>query len=148
MRTPTVRGKRLLAAAALLTAIVVPATANAATASRPSTKGPGGVGVMADQTYLCNRPGLVPADALCAPTLSSLNIRTGPSTGHGVVSTMWAGADFWLHCWAPGESINGDNVWYFGTHITGPWPPDFPQGYAAGYYLGTGRDPHPAVRRC
>lgn len=103
---------------------------------------------MADQTYLCNQPGLVPANALCAPSLVNLNIRTGPSTNHGFVSTMWPGADFWLHCWVPGQSINGDNVWYLGTHITGSWPPDFPHGYAAGYFLGTGPDPHPAVRRC
>lgn len=45
-----------------------------------------------------------------------------------------------VRCYALGQSVSGDRVWY---DITAP-----DAGFVAGFYLSTGRDPAAGIRRC
>jgi hypothetical protein len=51
-----------------------------------------------------------------------------------------AGTKVTVHCYAVGESVSGDSVWY---RITAPLT-----GMVAGFYLSTGRDPATEVPHC
>lgn len=45
-----------------------------------------------------------------------VNVRSGPGTGYGVVTTLSAGADIQIGCWVDGESVTGPygttTIWY------------------------------------
>ncbi|MEV8443250.1 hypothetical protein AB0425_38235 [Actinosynnema sp. NPDC051121] len=87
--------------------------------------------------------------AWCTWPIVDLNLRTGPHTNSTVVITMPAGDYFVITCWVWGDSVNGDLIWYYGQH----WEADLPSnqwewGFAAGYYLSTGADPHPYFNNC
>ena len=104
-------------------------------------------------------PGEVSAQAIwqcdvgsgwCVSTTARVNLRVGPTLNDKVVITMIKGARFAPECWTYGTSVNGDNIWYWGTHRESAdvMPPQWERGYVAGYYLATGKDPNPAFRQC
>jgi hypothetical protein len=89
--------------------------------------------------------------ALCTNPTTRLNLRTQPSTSSGIIITMDPDTIVWLHCWTTGQSINGDTVWYWVDDADEGFtvnPVSWPEGFAAGYYLATGPDPHPWVPHC
>jgi hypothetical protein len=51
-----------------------------------------------------------------------------------------AGTEVSVRCYAVGESVSGDGVWY---RITAPRA-----GMVSGFYLNTGRDPATGIRHC
>jgi Bacterial SH3 domain len=63
---------------------------------------------------------------------------TAKSRRLGVLGT--AGSRVTVRCFALGQAIAGDTVWY---RITKP-----KTGYVAGFYLNTGRDPAAGIARC
>jgi hypothetical protein len=142
------RGRILAAAAALITTIVVLGTASAAPARPPASGGGGGATIMADETYFCT---WIQSNALCTHPTARLNLRGQPNTSSGIVTTMDPDSIVWLHCWTTGQSVNGDNIWYWvddasdGIDVN---PIFWPEGWAAGYYLATGHDPNPRVPHC
>jgi hypothetical protein len=70
-----------------------------------------------------------------------LHVRTGPHTSAAVVAVLGAaGTKVAVNCYAIGGSVFGDSVWY---HLVAPH-----RGFAAGFYLDTGRDPAAGIRRC
>lgn len=56
-------------------------------------------------------------------TTSTLNVRTGPGTGYGIITTVSAGTSFTLLCqWQGGTPISGNATWdkvRFSTGVTG-----------------------------
>src|SRR5262245_57863465 len=67
---------------------------------------------------------LVAADpAVAAGTYSltgTVNVRTGPGTGFGVITTKASGSSFTLNCqWQGGSSVNGNKTWDFVTFSDG-----------------------------
>jgi hypothetical protein len=148
IQTGVRRGRGRAAAATLIATMVLLGTASAATARTPTKGGGGGVTTMADETYLCT---WIDERALCTHPTARLNLRTQPNASSGIVTTMDPDSIVWLHCWTTGQSINGDNIWYWvddasdGIDVN---PIFWPEGWAAGYYLATGADPHPWVAHC
>ena len=75
----------------------------------------------------------------------NLNLRTCQWLNNPVctpvLTVIPGGRSIYLNCWAPGTSVNGDNVWY-NTQYAGK------DGMVSGYYMATGHDPNPAVSRC
>ena len=70
-----------------------------------------------------------------------LHVRTAPTTAATTIVRLGpAGSPVTVNCFAVGTSVFGDSVWY---HIVKPL-----SGYVAGFYLDTGRDPAPGIRRC
>jgi hypothetical protein len=64
-----------------------------------------------------------PASAATYSTTAVVNVRTGPSTSYGVITTMPSGASFQLLCqWQGGTSVNGNQTWdevRFGNGVVG-----------------------------
>lgn len=90
-------------------------------------------------------------NALCTNPTVRLNLRAQPNTSSTVVTVMDPDSMVWLHCWTAGQSINGDSVWYWVDDASEGYtvnPVYWPKGWAAGYYLATGPDPHPWVPHC
>lgn len=86
----------------------------------------------------------------CVSTTARVNLRTGPHIGDGIVITMDQGARFGIECWVWGDPVHGDSIWYKGTHrqsVDIP-PISWELGYVSGYYLATGKDPHPYFNNC
>lgn len=74
----------------------------------------------------------------------NVNMRTCASTNCGSVGILQGGQYFYISCYKVGQSINGDNIWYWGkTNPNNTW-----QAYVAGWYLTTGHDPSPATGPC
>jgi hypothetical protein len=104
------------------------------------------VGILS--VYVCT---WIDPRALCTNPTTRLNLRTLPNTSSGIVVTMDPDTIVWLHCWTTGQSINGDSVWYWVDDADEGFtvnPAFWPKGWAAGYYLATGPDPHPSVPHC
>ena len=73
--------------------------------------------------------------------VTGLRIRKAPHTLAAVVDVLGAaGSRVTVNCFAYGSSVFGDSVWY---HTVAPRA-----GFAAGYYLNTGRDPAPGIPHC
>ncbi len=73
--------------------------------------------------------------------VTGLAVRTAPSstsTRRGSLGP--AGTDVRVRCYAVGQSVSGDAVWY---RITAPRI-----GMVAGFYLDTGHDPATGIRHC
>jgi hypothetical protein len=73
--------------------------------------------------------------------VTGLAVRTAPSsasTKRGALGP--AGTNVTVHCYAVGESVSGDDIWY---RIAAPRI-----GMVSGFYLDTGRDPATRIRRC
>lgn len=74
----------------------------------------------------------------------NVNMRSCASTSCSSVGILQGGQYFYITCYAYGESIYGDTVWYWGkTNPNNTW-----QAYVAGYYLTTGSDPNSHVVIC
>ncbi|MFE5565653.1 hypothetical protein ACFQ68_11740 [Amycolatopsis japonica] len=83
----------------------------------------------------------------CSSTLANVNVRTQPNSQSGRVVTLPKNETFELQCWRRGESINGDDVWYYGSgNYVNPW--ERGNGFVSGYWLATGKDPAPQIRAC
>lgn len=79
---------------------------------------------------------VVTADpAAAAGTFSltgTVNVRTGPGTGFGVIATKASGASFTLTCqWQGGSSVNGNKTWDYVTFTDGT------KGAVADYWTTT-----------
>jgi hypothetical protein len=73
--------------------------------------------------------------------VTGLRIRKAPHTSAPVVHVLGAaGSRVTVNCFAYGSSVAGDPVWY---HTVAPRA-----GFAAGYYLNTGRDPAAGIPHC
>ena len=73
--------------------------------------------------------------------ITGLHVRRAPTTAAPVLAILGpAGTKVSVDCWARGNSVFGDSIWYL---ITTPHA-----GFVAGFYLGTGRDPAAGIRRC
>jgi hypothetical protein len=73
--------------------------------------------------------------------VTGLAVRAAPSsssTKRGALGP--AGTDVTVRCYAVGESVSGDHVWY---RIAAPRT-----GMVAGFYLDTGRDPATGISHC
>jgi hypothetical protein len=73
--------------------------------------------------------------------VTGLAVRAAPSstsTKRGALGP--AGTNVTVRCYAVGEAVSGDDVWY---RIGAPRT-----GMVAGFYLDTGRDPATRIRRC
>lgn len=120
--------------------------ATPAAARLPTSAAPTDVGIQSVE--FCT---WIQSNALCTNPTARLNLRTQPNTSSGIVTTMDPDSMVWLHCWTTGQSINGDNVWYWVDDASEGYtvnPVYWPKGWAAGYYLATGPDPHPWVPHC
>jgi|SRR5882757_3223988 len=74
-------------------------------------------------------------------TATGVHVRAKATTASTSVATLGAaGSSVTVGCWAPGQSVVGDTVWYA---TFGP-----ARGYVSGYYLDTGRDPATGIPRC
>ncbi|MEQ0559071.1 hypothetical protein ABJI51_08315 [Amycolatopsis sp. NEAU-NG30] len=82
----------------------------------------------------------------CALTLANVNERAQPTSKSAYVATVAKGDAFELWCWSEGESINGDDIWYYGSPNVEP--PDRPEGWVTGYWLDTGHDPASQISHC
>lgn len=72
---------------------------------------------------------------------TGLRVRSAPRTSATIITVLGVyGSKVTVTCYTSGTSILGDRIWY---HIVAP-----ATGYVAGYYLSTGRDPNPSIRRC
>src|ERR1022692_1586624 len=73
--------------------------------------------------------------------VTGLVVRKSATTKSAKVGVLGkAGSRVTVDCYAIGQRIHGDSVWY---RITSP-----KTGYVAGFYLNTGRDPAAGVPRC
>jgi hypothetical protein len=73
--------------------------------------------------------------------VTGLRVRTGPSSRFRTVGHLGGfGSKITVSCFAFGQSVRGDRVWY---HIVAPR-----HGFVAGRFLNTGHDPAPGVPRC
>jgi hypothetical protein len=71
----------------------------------------------------------------------NLRVRKAPHTAAPVVHVLGpAGTKVAVNCFAIGSSVSGDRVWY---HLVAP-----AVGFAAGFFLNTGRDPAAGVPPC
>lgn len=56
------------------------------------------------------------ASVLDTTGIEYVNVRSGPGTGYGVVTTLSAGTDVQIGCWVDGESVTGPygttTIWY------------------------------------
>ncbi|WP_217616738.1 SH3 domain-containing protein [Cellulomonas sp. GbtcB1] len=89
----------------------------------------GATGASADP-FRCGSAGSDP-NAWCTTvktSVTTLNIRSGPGTGYGVVGTVSGGQRIEVDCWAPGTSVGGVTAW---TKL-------YNSGYVSDYYLNTG----------
>lgn len=69
-----------------------------------------------------------------------LMVRSGPSTGYGVVDRLGAGQHVTISCQDDGEVVNGTGLWDYLPSLG---------GYASDAYLYTGYDGrHPALSEC
>lgn len=60
--------------------------------------------------------GTLPAQAASSyRTLAAANIRSGPSTGNGIVTTVGKGASISIDCYINGQVISGTKIW---DHLT------------------------------
>lgn len=87
----------------------------------------------------------------CTTTKTSVNTRVSPTQFSGSTGVEPNGAVVIIMCWATGETIYGDNIWYMTTNYDGvesPGGDPTPQGYVTGYYLNTGKDPNAAISQC
>jgi hypothetical protein len=87
----------------------------------------------------------------CTTTTTSVNVRFSPTQFSNSAGVEPKGAPVIIMCWAAGESIYGDNIWYMTTNYNGVMSPGgdpSPQGYVTGYYLNTGHDPNGAISQC
>jgi hypothetical protein len=86
----------------------------------------------------------------CAPPKTTVNMRVAPNESAQSLDTLPPSDNAVLGCWASGQSVNGDNIWYNsfdyqwdnGNYLNGP------NGYIAGFWLNTGADPNPAIPHC
>ncbi|SDJ67216.1 hypothetical protein SAMN04487820_101189 [Actinopolyspora mzabensis] len=99
-------------------------------------------GTAAAEPYPCGDRG---ETGLCADNLRALNVRTGPATSYTALSRAPEGKSMAIDCWSFGESIKGDNIWYYITWVSSF---DGHSGFVTGYYLNTGPDPAPGIPQC
>jgi hypothetical protein len=87
-------------------------------------------------------PGCVrPVQHIYRTLVTGLAVRKAPSSTSLKRAALGpAGTKVTVRCYAIGESVSGDNVWY---RITAPRT-----GMVAGFYLNTGRDPATGIRHC
>jgi hypothetical protein len=78
------------------------------------------------------------------PVSGGVNGRTGPSTSRAIVEHIPSDYPFEIWSWTYGDSINGDNIWYYGAATGLSYPS--PLVYVSGYYLQTGKDPASGIR--
>ncbi|WP_290052912.1 hypothetical protein [Amycolatopsis solani] len=92
---------------------------------------------------------MLSAYTACANTLTSVNLRARATSQSGYIVTIPNGYPFGLDCWTTGETINGDNVWYYGLYQHDENAvPVFTYGWVTGYWLSTGHDPAPQIAHC
>jgi hypothetical protein len=105
------------------------------------------VGVRVNEVWNCTDIG---AAALCTTTKNNVTLRARPHNAYTPITTVGAGTTVWLHCWARGQGVNGDRIWYWVTEFPGigTTPSDWPTGWAPGEYLNTGTDPNPSIGPC
>jgi hypothetical protein len=73
--------------------------------------------------------------------VTGLAVREAPTAASAKRAALGtAGTVVTVRCFAMGESVSGDSVWY---RITAPRA-----GMVSGFYLNTGRDPATGIRRC
>ncbi len=87
----------------------------------------------------------------CTTTRANVNVRASPTQSSGSAGIESSGTTVVIMCWAGGESIYGDDIWYMTSNFDGiedPGGNPAPQGYIAGYYLNTGNDPNGAISKC
>jgi hypothetical protein len=113
--------------------------------------GSGGVAMAStdsvESVYSC--PDWVRGYPNCADTLTAVNLRTGASSKSGYIMTVPKDYPFSLGCWANGEPINGDDVWYYGSYFrVENGAPAWTYGWLTGYWLATGHDPAPGIAHC
>ncbi|WIX86350.1 hypothetical protein [Amycolatopsis sp. DG1A-15b] len=114
--------------------VLMAATTGVAVASESSSSG---VGV-----YTCG----FQAAPWCALALTNVNQRAQPTSKSAYIATISKGDAFELWCYSEGETINGDNIWYYGSPNVEP--PYRPEGWVTGYWLDGGHDPAPQIRHC
>jgi len=87
-----------------------------------------------------------PASAATRTTVTrAIKQYTCPQTTCHSVRDLFQGQPLEITCYKRGQSISGNNVWYYtwafeGEHNT--------YGYVSGQYVNTGADPRPGVPRC
>ncbi len=142
-------GRRLAVTIGAVIAIVAgfagsPAASAGSPAGKPGPSGPGGA--LTNSLYPC----IVFQGGTCTTVLTNLNLRAQPHRNSTSLIVMPQGSDFQIRCWGYGDSVNGDNIWYFGQYFTSidVGPISWPIGWAAGYYLATGADPNPNFVNC
>lgn len=146
MRSLFISRGRLVVTALLATLVVVGA---AAPAAARSSRTPERLlsSTMASNVWICD---YIAPRALCTTTNRRTHLYNGADFRSGTRADLVLQDVVWLHCYARGQSVSGDNVWYF---VTREWwsgePGTFPpRGYVPGFYLNTGPDPHPWVAPC
>jgi hypothetical protein len=89
-----------------------------------------------------SHPAAAPPPRHVYPTkVAKLRVRTLPSTDSKVVKVLGAaGTKVTVDCYARGQAIGGDSIWY---HIVAP-----AKGFVAAYYVKSGHDPARGVLAC
>src|SRR6516165_7003994 len=99
----------------------------------------GGVTINIDKDFMNVR--LAVALRTYQTVVPGLLVRDAPRASAAVVDVLGVtGSRVAVNCYALGDSVSGDSVWY---HLVAPHP-----GYAAGYYLSTGHDPAHGIPQC
>lgn len=70
-----------------------------------------------------------PVNTWTYPVKETVNIRSGPGTGYGVVGTAASGSTQTFNCYLTGTSVGGDTVW---GHLSNG------KGYISDYYIKIG----------
>lgn len=138
--------RRRIALFAVPVALVLSALSIGTAASADPVEKPGGKFGTESTVWTCDTTG----DGVCTTPVARLNLRGQPNTSSKVIETMSPGDRFRLWCWTDSQSINGDTVWYWGRDesLGIGFPNSWPEGWAAGYYLDTGRDPLAGIPHC
>jgi hypothetical protein len=103
------------------------------------TQSYGGVTINIDRDFMDVR--LLPIRHVYPTLATGLKVRSAPSTSAAIVGVLGvAGSHVTVDCYALGNPVFGDSVWY---HLVAPHA-----GYVAGWYLKTGRDPAAGIPLC
>jgi hypothetical protein len=139
------RRKFAILAAAIVILVIGVLGGTAAASAEPDGKPTGKVDIEST-VWTCDTTG----DGVCTSPVARVNLRGQPNTGAKVIETMSPGDRFRLWCWTDSQSINGDTVWYWGRDesLGVGFENSWPIGWAAGYYLDTGRDPLAGIGHC
>jgi len=99
----------------------------------------GGVTINIDKDFMNVR--LAVALRTYQTVVPGLLVHNAPQASAAMVDVLGVtGSRVAVNCYALGDSVSGDSVWY---HLVAPHT-----GYAAGFYLSTGHDPAHGIPQC